>query len=469
MAIVLSACLNPESSESPTTSFTSSWVKPEDPQEQIGAREHPLVVAKYGGEYINPTAERMLAVIVGDLVAQSADPGRVYRITILDSPKVNAFALPGGYLYITRGLLSVANDSSEIASVIAHEMAHVAANHAILRQQKRAGNAFGERVVNEVLGDSSQAKLALAAGRLQLSQFSREQEYQADAIGIRTAGKAGYDPFASARFLASLESYRTLSKKNRSRFGRDSIFASHPSTPRRIELARGHARFFGAPGVGKKGRDRYLMGIDGLRYGDSPAEGFVRNNVFAHSGLGIRFSAPEGYIIDNQSKAVVISGPGDLAIRFDATILGKHKNLKDYISSGWINGLDQQSIKQTKNNGLTAVSANATAENWKFRIWVIRNGNQLYRFIAASSSPLPLLIATTDQVAKSFRKLTRDEIKKLQPLKIKIVTRQKGQSMEDIAGKMVGGRTSNALFYALNGLQPGASVPEGTKLKVVVE
>ena len=202
-------------------------MRPEDPQEQIGAREHPLVVAKYGGEYQNAKAERLLALIVGKLVAVSNDPGRVYRVTILNSPNVNAFALPGGYLYITRGLLALANDSAEMAAVIAHEMAHVSANHAILRQEKKASTQLGERVVTEVLGDSNSARVALAANQLKLSEFSREQEFQADAVGIRLTGKAGFDPFAGARFLETLHAFRTINRTGLASFG-DGSFPHFP-------------------------------------------------------------------------------------------------------------------------------------------------------------------------------------------------------------------------------------------------
>ncbi|MGI9402604.1 MAG: M48 family metalloprotease, partial [Rhizobiaceae bacterium] len=249
--------------------LTSSFVRPDDPQEEIGAREHPLVLAKYGGEYTNRAAQNMLAIIVGRLVSVSDDPSRIYKVTVLDTPKVNAFALPGGYLYLTRGLLALANDSSELAAVIAHEMAHVAADHAIIRQEKLSGTQVGEEVVNEVLGDSLAAKVALAANQLQIADFSREQELQADAIGIRMIGKAGYDPYGSVRFLRMMQAYQNFKEGNSGKVDKNSFMSSHPTTPQRIELAKRHARFFGSPGIGDTDRDRYLRGIDGLLYGDT--------------------------------------------------------------------------------------------------------------------------------------------------------------------------------------------------------
>ena len=142
-----------ESAKNEEAKLTSSFVRPEDPQEEIGAREHPLVLAKYGGEYRDSEAEKALALIVGRLIAVSDDPTHVFKVTILNTPKINAFALPGGFVYVTRGLLALANDSSEIAAVIAHEMAHVSANHAILRQEKISSAELGEKIVTEVLGE----------------------------------------------------------------------------------------------------------------------------------------------------------------------------------------------------------------------------------------------------------------------------------------------------------------------------
>ena len=177
-ACLLSACLQPGSSIGTSGELTSSWVRPEDPQEAIGKKEHPAVLAKYGGEYLDPNSEKMLAVIVGNLVAVSDNPARVYKVTLLNSPKVNAFALPGGYLYLTRGLLAFANDSSEIAAVIAHEMAHVTSNHALARQQKINSAAVGEKVVSEILKDNVAGKVALAANqiRIQVEYHSKSKE-----------------------------------------------------------------------------------------------------------------------------------------------------------------------------------------------------------------------------------------------------------------------------------------------------
>ncbi|TIU79218.1 MAG: metalloprotease, partial [Mesorhizobium sp.] len=254
---------------------------------EMAKAQHPRILATYGGEYSDPKLERMVAKVVGNLTVVSANPTQTYRITILNSPNVNAFALPGGYLYVTRGLLALANDSSELAAVIAHEMGHVTANHGLQRQQLEAEEGLATKVVSDVLGDSPTAKAALIRGKLRLAQFSRNQELQADAIGIKSIGEAGYDPYAAGRFLQSMSAYTDFRSVSGATDASLDFLATHPNTPQRIELAQRLARNFGPPGVGTRDRDAFLAGIDGLLYGDTPEEGYVRGQTFLHPGLGV--------------------------------------------------------------------------------------------------------------------------------------------------------------------------------------
>jgi len=462
----LSACVNPNSGLDQDNTLKSSWVRPEDPQESLGAKEHPAVLAKYGGPYENANAERMIAVIVGKLVAVSDQPNRVYKVNILNSPTVNAFALPGGYLYLTRGLLALANDSSELAAVIAHEMAHVSANHAIIRQKKLNSAKFGKQVVTDVLEDSAAGKIALAANDIRLTNFSQDQELQADTIGIRMIGRAGYDPFAAARFLETMARYRNLVAGN-ANFSADNFSSSHPSTPRRVELARRHARFFGGPDVGSRERTRYLSGIDGLMYGDTAEEGYVRGREFLHAGLGIRFEAPAGFRIENQAKAVLVSGPDDIATRFDATVLSRRTKLLDYLKSGWITGLVNETIRTETLNGRDTAFANAIGDGWRFKVRVIRDENQVFRFITAAPQTNTNLDAVSRRITESFTKLTKAEIARLKPLSVKVVTAKSGDTAASLARRIQGQQAPEKMFRLINGLQEGQAVVPGEKYKII--
>ncbi|MFD2238353.1 M48 family metalloprotease [Aureimonas populi] len=444
-------------------------VQQNDPQSSIGRTQHPRILAAYGGAYSDERLERALAGIVGKLSAVSQDPGRAYRITILNSPNVNAFALPGGYLYVTRGLLALANDSAEVAAVIAHEMAHVAANHGIERQQREEAAELAGRVVTEVLASEPAGKAALARGRLNLASFSRNQELQADGLGIRQIGSAGYDATAAARFLEAMESFTRFRNAFQAPNAELDFLASHPAAPQRVQLARQHAAQFAGQN-GTTDRDRYLDGINGMLFGDTATEGYVRERAFYHPALGITFTVPEGFIIDNTAEAVLATGPGDVALRFDGVALPPRVSLVDYVGSGWIGGLDPASIRQKRIGNLEAVSARASGGAYVFDVTVVRVGPQVYRFLTAlPASSSERLQPIADGISQSFRLLDAAEREALKPLRIRIVTARAGDTESSIAAKMQGVDRRVELFRLLNGLEGGGAVRPGERYKIIAE
>ncbi|EYR78962.1 M48 family metalloprotease [Shinella sp. DD12] len=445
-------------------------VQKNDPRAQMGAREHPRIVASYGGEYKDAKTERLVARIAGALTLVSENPNQSYRITILNSPAINAFALPGGYLYVTRGLLALANDASEVAAVLSHEMAHVTANHGIERQKKEEAEVIASRVVAEVLSSNIAGKQALARGKMRLAAFSRNQELQADVIGVRMLGEAGYDPYAAARFLDSMAAYARFTAVDPDSDQSLDFLSSHPNAPQRVELARLHARAFGAEGaIGDRGRDYYLAGIDGLLYGDAPEEGYVRGQTFLHGKLGIRFDVPAGLQIDNKADAVLATGPGDVAIRFDGVADSRKQDLVNYISSGWVTGLRPETIQPVMINGLEAATAKAAADRWEFDVTVVRIDNQIYRFLTAVPMGSKALEPTAAILKASFRKLTPAEVTSLKPLRIRVVTARAGDTVASLAGRMMGTDRKLDLFRLINAMTAASTVRTGEKFKIISE
>lgn len=445
-------------------------VQKNDPRAAMGAREHPRIVASYGGEYHDRKTERLVARIAGALTAVSENPNQSYRITILNSPAINAFALPGGYLYVTRGLLALANDASEVAAVLSHEMAHVTANHGIERQKREEAEVIASRVVAEVLSSDLAGKQALARGKLRLAAFSRQQELQADVIGVRMLGEAGYDPYASPRFLESMAAYSRFMSVEPDNDQSLDFLSSHPSAPQRVDLARQQAAKFGAEGsVGDRGRDYYLDGIDGLLYGDSPEEGYVRGETFLHSGLGIRFDVPKGFVIDNKVEAVLATGPGDIAIRFDGVADTSNNSLEAYLSSGWVAGLLPDTVHATKVNGLEAATARASAERWDFDVTVVRFDKRIFRFLTAVPKGNSDLEKTASVLKDSFRRMTPAEAATLKPLRIRVVTVQPGETLAIMAARMMGTDRKLDLFKLINAMPTAATLTPGQRVKIISE
>ena len=440
-----------------------------DRMASIAREQHPRILATYGGEYSDAKLERMVARVVGSLTLDPDNPNQTYQITILDSPNINAFALPGGYLYVTRGLLALANDSAELAAVLAHEMAHVTANHGIQRQQREAEEILASQVVNDVLGGDPAARVALVRGKLRLAQFSRNQELEADAIGIRAIARAGFDPFAAARFLQSMAAFSASRSVTGAVDENLDFLASHPTAPQRIELALRHARQFAPPGTGNRDRNTFLDGVDGMLYGDTPQEGYVRGRTFLHPQLGVSFTVPERFVIDNTAAAVTAAGPDDIAVRFDAVSIDARVTLSDYLRSGWVAGLEPGSIRPVTINGNDAVSARAHADNWHFDITVIRAGGQVYRLLTAAPAGSSGLDSVASQVRASFNTLSDAEKANLRPLRVRVVTVEPGQSVATLAARMEGIDRKLEMFRLINGLNAGATVSAGQRVKIITD
>jgi len=447
--------------------FSFDAYRDQDPQSKLGAVEHPRILAANGGAYSDQKLEILLAAITGKLVAQSNAAGKAFDITILDSPKVNAFALPGGYLYVTRGLLALSNDTAEVAAVLAHEMAHVSSNHGIERSNAAEAVGIADRVVSDVITNPVAGKVAKASTKNRLAAFSQRQELQADAIGIKVIGRAGFDPFSAARFLKSMDRYQAWRSSLNART--EDMSSTHPSTPRRIELAERHARAVGPPGSGERDHERLLEAVDGMLFGDNANEGFIRERRFVHAKLGITFDVPENYELTNRADAVLASGPGERALRFDAVDKTAATDVLAYIKSGWINGLDDDSVVGTTVNGRPAATAMANAGDWQFFIAVVDLGNRYYRFILAAPRTAGDVKGPATEIVSSFRKLTAPELARIKPLRVRVVVADASDTVAGLASRMVGVAKKEALFRALNGLDESDGIRAGEKFKIVAE
>ena len=269
-------------------------------------REHERILASYGGAYDDPKLESLITKTVNRLVAASERPDLTYKVTILNSGAVNAFALPTGQLYVTRGLIALANDTSELSSVLSHEMAHVLAKHAAIREDQAKQAAIVTRVVKEMGNDPDITALALAKSKLTMASFSRAQEFEADGIGVGISARAHFDPYGAARFLTSMERNAALKAGRASIDPRSQDFlSSHPATPERVQNAQANARQYTSPEGGERDHETYLAAIDNIVYGEDPSEGFVRGRRFLHHKLGFTFQAPDGFALDNTAQAVI--------------------------------------------------------------------------------------------------------------------------------------------------------------------
>src|SRR5262245_56461828 len=435
-------------------------------------REHQRILATYGGAYQDAALEAMITKVVDQLVASSERPDLKYKVTILNSPAVNAFALPNGQLYVTRGLMALASDNAELASVLSHEMAHVIARHAAIREDQAREAALISRVATDVSNDPQMSALTVAKSKLALAGFSRAQELEADGIGVGIASRAGYDPYGAVRFLTAMG--RNIAMRPTSPSGIDprvlDFLASHPATPDRIKNARANARQYTAPGSGNRDKAAYLAAVDGLPYGEDPSEGFVRGRRFLHPKLGFTFMAPEGFVLDNTAQAVLgVKDGGGQALRLDVVRVPAEQTLGAYLASGWIDNVDPGSLEEFNLNGFTAATAVARGEQWNFRLYAIRFGSEVFRFIFATKSKLAEADRSFRESVESFRRLSLSEMSAAKPLRLKIVTVAPGDTSESLARHMAVSERALERFLVINGLEAGETLKPGDKVKTIVE
>ncbi len=277
----------------------------------IGREYHPKILKQYG-KYDNPALQAYVTQTGKKLASFSHRPGLVYRFTVLDSDAINAFALPGGYIYITRGLLAYLNTEAELAAVLGHEIGHVTARHGV-RQQTAAsaaniGMTIGRILLPELRNQAASSLYGLLSGAL-LSGYGREHELEADGLGAEYLARSGYDPRAMIEVLKVLKRQSEFSKAVAEAEGREvqtyhGLFASHPDNDTRLQNVINNKRSLFVRSASLKNDENFLHMLAGLVFGDSSAEGIRRKNKFYHRDLGFAIFFPDGWVLKNRSDSL---------------------------------------------------------------------------------------------------------------------------------------------------------------------
>lgn len=435
-----------------------SIFEPSDDRE-IGSEQHPRVVAQYGGEYMKEGLNDYILDIGLRLAFVSEMRDLPWRFTVLNSPVVNAFALPGGYVYITRGLLALANNEAEVAGVLAHEIGHVTARHGAARQSRATGIGLIGVLATVLTGSSVVQELGQQLGGLYVAGYSRDQEYEADQLGVKYLGLAGYPREAMADFLRRMEAqteYMATLTGNAAG-GSFDFFASHPQTEDRIGRASASAAANSDELDREYGRSRYLGVIDGMLYGDDPKEGIIKGREFLHPDLRFKFTAPEGFQLINSANAVyAVDGNGSQMV-FD---LGKLSNpgqsTADYLKNVWLAKLQVPSVSTTEVGGAPAAVA----------LFILdRNGQKIHltavvisfrddrvaRFVYQTVNPDDGLQARFTQSYSSFRPLAAAEAADIKPILMTVETVSDKRDFGSIlAGMADVVKDKKALFLLLN-------------------
>ncbi len=470
--LALASCSSLERQGQPAAPVDIPAAAPKTVGVESANAEHKRMVSLFGGEYHDARVERYLNDVLVKLANAGEHPNEPYKVTILNSPVVNAFALPPNNLYVTRGLLALADDASEVAAVMAHEIAHITARHAMQRAEQEKRAAVITQAAN-IIQSRQKGEQVEASAKQSFASFSRQQELEADEIGIKVMARAGYDPYGATRFLVSLGRSSTFRAALIGQSGSDKpdLLATHPSTPERVAQATSIARQIGAPGIGTTDRTAYLTAIEGMIFGDDPSEGSIRGRRFVHPRLGFTFTAPEGFVLENSAQAILgVKAGGNEALRVDSVKVPASTALETYITSGWVDGLLQSSVSSTEINTMKAATATARAGEWNFLLAVIRfDPNEVYRMIFAVHMLNEDADTSFRNLINSFRRIAPEEASAVRPLHLALATAKDGDTSEALAAHMTVPDRPLDYFLLLNGLERGAPLRVGEIYKIVTE
>ena len=439
-------------------------------EKEIGSSQHPIIVKQFGGKYDDDQLNNYVSDLGNFIKSKSEMPNIEWNFTILDSPVVNAFALPGGYVYVTRGLLALANSEAELASVLGHEIGHVTARHSAQRHAKATLAGIGLDILNQVVGTPGVSKVVGIGADLALRAYSRSDEYEADILGMRYTSKAGFDPSAAARFLSSLgrESRMGYSREGRGQI--PELLSTHPRTPARVERAMEESNILNVQNP-IEGRSNYLSKIDGLLYGNDRKDGYITNNSFIHLDIGFKFLIPEGFTVQNNPENVIANN-GSSYVIFDGIKVERGTNPLNYIRNNNSVYKNMESIETNGIKGATAYIGFKNFEDKKLatRLVVYAWKEDFYfrfYFLYPKNIDKNTMDSFNDTIY-SFQKISDDEKNTYKPLRIKIVNVGEGIKVSDIASRMDISEKKEEYFRLLNGMRVEDNLKPGQKVKIVI-
>ena len=475
-ALVNAACsTNPATGSQSFTAFMS-----EDDEARIGAEEHKKIVKDLGGVYRSDDLAGYVAEVGGRLALTSEMPKIAWRFTVLNDQEVNAFALPGGYIYVTRGLLALAENEAEMAGVLAHEIGHVTARHTAQRYSTAMATNIGLTglsILGSVFGvPSGLGQIVSSGAQMALQQYSQGQELEADMLGVRYMSRAGYDPNAMTSFFKKLKAHSELEAHQQGKDGvTHNIMSTHPRTEDRIQQAMNlaSAKTVTHPLVR---RDVFLHHIDGIVFGDDPAQGVRRGREFLHPELKVGFTVPPRFVLFNSPKQVVALGPEKSRIIFDMVNPKEAPKIRDlarYLDGVWGRSLNVGAVERLDINGMQAATGTARVSGAdgerEVRLVVARAGlEHIYRlaFITTPSEARALNVELR-RTTYSLRRLSDAEARAIRPLRLKLYTVRSGDTVALLAQRFPFERFQREWFRVLNDLSLGEALVPGTQVKLV--
>jgi predicted Zn-dependent protease len=443
-------------------------------------QEQDAEIRREMGVYDDQALQRYVTEIGQEVARTSHRPNLPWTFTIVDSPAINAFALPGGYVYVTRGILAYLDDESELAGVLGHEIGHVTARHAAQAYTRQAEANLGLTVLSIfVPGTRPFADLGASGLGVLFLRNGREAEIEADRLGVEYGSGAGYDPTGVPRFLATLARVDALGER-----GMPNWLSTHPDPGARVTKAEPVAGKFVSAEARKVNRDQYLERINGLVVGDNPKDGIVRGNEFLHPLLRIAVKFPEGWELTNTAEAVLAQEPGTDHFM----VLQEVEAAMRRTTGGATQSVAERAIEAMRKAGYSVVDGSLQRINGNeahvglyrgtakgagkvmMRAAHIAIGRQLY--VVAGFAPekeFDLVDRDIQPALQTFRQLSMAEASNVRPNRLEFYVVRQGDSWQSIAARQGKNFVNAATLAIMNDREVSVQPQPGDRVKIVVE
>jgi len=469
LALTLTNC-----AQNPVTGNPNLVLLTESQEIAIGRREDANVRKQFGA-YDDGTLQQYVEDIGQRLAKAGHRPGIEYRFLVVDSPDVNAFALPGGFIYITRGILAYLNSEAELAAVLGHELGHVTARHSVQQLSAATAANIGLNIlgifVPAARGTVGGNVINILGGAL-LSGYGREHELEADRLGAEYLARTGYDPQAMVKVVGVLKNQELFDAEVAKAEGRQprayhGLFASHPDNDTRLQQVVGEAARFKQAST-RTGQEEFMRRSDWMIYGDSPKQGIVRNNDFYHEELGLAMSFPPGWRVRNRAQNVVATSPGGEAM-IDLRSGGPAKGSPADVLRRALKLPATEEVTPTTIRGLQAATVNTTINGQPTRAACVfhRGTAFLIGTQARTAEGFKQYREAIEASLMSIHALTNEERAFARPLRLRVITAQANTTFAELARRAPLGRFAEGHLRVLNGLYPTGEPVAGQPLKIV--
>lgn len=446
----------------------------------LGRKTNEEVLKQYT-VYDNPALQNYVQNIGHKLAAKSHRSNLNYSFTVLDSKEVNAFALPGGYIYITRGLMGYLNSEAELAAVLGHEIGHVTARHSVRQHSATQFATIGAALTSIFVPGMTETsnQLVQFAGGALLRGYGRSHELEADSLGAEYLAKTNYDPEAMLDVIGVLKNQEVFDKDLALKEGREprnyhGVFSTHPDSDTRLQEVIAKAKALSDAGkTNFVGRDEYLSLIDNLVFGDSPQEGILRGRNFYHAGLGFGMRFPANWKVDNRpDRILLVAADGNALMQISVEDNeGKLSPRNFMIQRMGLNNLDSESslnINGLKaHTGISVITNQQGSVPTRFTVIYFQKRAYIFAGMAKGSDNLNKYDNTILDTAKSFHALTKDEKILAKPFRLDVIRVNDKLRFKNLAKKSPLANYAESQLRLLNGEYPIGEPKKGALIKVV--